>query len=147
MIKKILGWAGGGSALPWIVGAVLLVVAGLTGAWRMEAARRDAAELRAEAADKQLAAANAALQDRADVIAAMDRQAAASRALRDELEPTRRLIYAAPRSTACVASPVMRAGLDSLRAARAGPGAGPGPVAGPAGLPGAPGGAGDRTGR
>jgi hypothetical protein len=149
MMAKILGWFGAGNALPWVAGAVLLAMAGLVGLWRLEAARRDAAELRAEAAAVQLATANAALQDRADVIAAMDRQAAAARALRDELEPTRRLIYAAPRTTACVASPVIRAGVDSLRAARAGAAAAArsGPVAGPAGVPVAPGGAGDRTGR
>jgi hypothetical protein len=148
MIARIAGWLGGVKALPWAIGLVLLVISGLAGAWRLEAAQREAADLRAAAAQRLLATANAALADRADVIAALDRQAQAAADLQAELQPVRRAINAAPRTTACVASPVVRAGLDGLRAARAGPAAArPGPVAQPAVLPGAPAGAGDRTGR
>ena len=57
---------------------MLLVIAGLAGAWRLEAAQRDAAELRTAAAEQRLATANAALADRANVIAALDRQAEAT---------------------------------------------------------------------
>lgn len=147
MIARLIGLLGGGGLLPWAAGLALLAFAGVTVAWRLEAAQRDAAELRAEEAAKRVATMQAALADRAAVIAALDRQAEATRALRDELEPTRRVIHAQPRTTACVASPVVRAGVDSLRAARAGAGAGPGPVAGSAGLPRAAGGARDPAGR
>lgn len=148
MIARILAWVGGGKALPWAAGAVALVIIGLAGAWRLEVAQREAADLRTAAAQAQLATANAALADRANVIAALGRQEQATADLRAELEPTRRAIYAAPRTTACLASPVVRAGIDSLRAARAGPAAArPGAVAGPAGVPGAPLGAAVGTGR
>jgi hypothetical protein len=149
VITRVLGWIGGGGLMPWAIGAALLLIAGLGGLWRLEAAQRDAAELRLAGAESRLATANAALDDRANVIAALDRQAQATRELAEELEPTRRVIYAAPRTVACVASPVIRAGIDSLRAARARAAAAPGigPVAGPAGVPAAPAGAGDRTGR
>lgn len=149
MIGRVIAWISGGGAAPLALGGVLLIIAALAGAWRTEAAQRVAADLRTAAAQAQLATANAALADRAKVMAAMDRQAEATRALRAELEPTRRAIYAAPRTTACVASPVIRAGVDSLRAARAGPAAapGPGPGAGAAGVPAAPAGALDRPGR
>lgn len=149
MIARILAWAGGVNLVPWAVGAALLAFAGLGGLWRLEAAQRDAAELRLAASESQLKTANEALADRANVISALDRQAAATRALQDELEPTRRVIYAAPRTVACVASPVIRAGIDSMRAARASAAASTGarPVAGPAGLPAASAGPADRAGR
>lgn len=149
MIGRVIAWIAGGGGAPWALGGVLLIIAALAGAWRLEAAQRVAADLRTEAAEQRLATANAALADRANVMAAMERQAEATQALRDELEPTRRAIYAAPRTTACVASPVIRAGVDSLRAARAGAAAAPrpGPGAGAAGVPAAPAGPLDRAGR
>lgn len=133
---------------PWIAGGAVALILALGGLWQVEAWRREAAQARVTALQGELATANAALADRAAVIAAMDRQAEATARLRDELEPTRRAIYAAPRTTACVASPVIRAGVDSLRAARAGSAAArPGAVAGAADLPAAPAGAADRPGR
>ena len=133
---------------PWIAGGAIALILALGSLWQVETWRREAAQQRVTALQGELATANAALADRANIIAAMDRQEAATRRLQDELEPTRRAIYAAPRTTACVASPVVRAGIASLRTARAGPAAAiPGVVAGPAGLPAAPAGAGDRTGR
>lgn len=133
---------------PWIAGGAIALILALGGLWQVETWRREAAQERVTALRGELATANAALEDRAKVIAAMDRQAQATQQLREQLEPTRRVIYAAPRTTACVASPVIRAGVDSLRAARAGPTAAravPDPRS--AGLPAAPAGAGDRTGR
>jgi hypothetical protein len=148
LIRAIAGLLGGAGALPWAIGLVLLGFAGMTAAWSIEAAKRDAAELRATAAAEKLATAEAALADRAAVIAALDRQAQATRDLRAELEPTRRIVHAAPRTTACVASPVIRAGADSMRAARAAAAAPrPGPDAGPAGLPRTPAGAEPGAGR
>ncbi|MBW6402049.1 hypothetical protein KPL78_29655 [Roseomonas sp. HJA6] len=149
MIKAALAWFSGVNVLPWGIGAAVLIIAGLTALWRIEAGQRDAAELRLTAVQEHLATAQAAIADRDAVMAAMDRQAQAVRALQDEIEPTRRVIYAAPRSTECVASPVVRAGLDSMRAARAARAAAArtGARAGPADLPAAPGGAVDRTGR
>ncbi|MBW6402063.1 hypothetical protein KPL78_29725 [Roseomonas sp. HJA6] len=149
MIKAIVARLAGVNLLPWGIGAAVLVIGGLTALWRIEAAQRDAAELRLTAVQEHLATAQAAIADRDAVMGAMDRQAKAVRDLQDELEPTRRVIYAAPRSTECVASPVVRAGLDSMRAARAARAAssGAGTRRGPADLPAAPAGAGDRTGR
>lgn len=148
MIARAAAWLAGPTAGVWAVGAGAVLFGVVVGAWRLEAAQRDAADLRAAASEMRLVVANAALADREAVIGALDRQAEATRALRDELEPTRRVIHAAPRSTACMASPVIRAGLDSLRAARAAADpTRPRAVAGAAGMPAAPAGAGDRTGR
>ncbi len=149
MIKAILAWAGGVNLIPWAIGACVLLFAGVVALWQIEAAQRAAAELRLTAVQGQLATANAALEDRANVMAALGRQEQATRDLQAELEPTRRAIYAAPRTTACVASPVVRAGLDSLRTARArgATTASAGAGAQPDDVPAAPAGAGHRTGR
>ena len=154
MIARILAWVGtlvgGGNLMAWALGACLLAAGTLGALWRVEAAQRDAADLRITAVTQQLTTANAALADRAQVIGALERQADATLALQAELEPTRRAIYAAPRTTACVASPVVRAGIDSLRAARARAAAAatrPGAGTGPADVPATSGGAGDGTGR
>lgn len=131
---------------PWIAGGAIALILALGSLWQVETWRREAAQQRVTALRGELATANAALEDRAKVIAAMDRQAQATLQLREQLEPTRRVIYAAPRTTACVASPVIRAGVDSLRTARAGAArAVPDPRS--ADLPAAPARAGDRTGR
>lgn len=149
MIKAFLAWAGGANLIPWAIGACVLLFAGVVALWRIEAAQRDAAELRLTAVQGQLATANEALEDRANVMAALGRQEQATRDLQQELAPTRRTIYAAPRSTACVASPVVRAGLDSLRAARArgATTASPGAGTQPDDVSAAPAGPGHRTGR
>lgn len=117
MIAKI-GALLGGKALPWLAGGALLLIASL-GAWlRIEQLQRQAAETRIEEARGQLAAAQAALEQRAAVIGALERQAETIAAMQSRLDPIRRVVNAAPRTTACVASPVVAAGLERLRATR-----------------------------
>lgn len=139
MIAKLAALAGG-KALPWVAGAVLLLLTGLVGWLRIEQLQRQAAEARLTEARDQLAAAQAALAQRATVIGALERQAETIAAMQSRLEPIRRVVNAAPRTTACVASPVVAAGLERLRATR--PAAGADRAAPqPAALPGRTGGA------
>ena len=121
-------------ALPYLAGALLVVVLGLATAWRVEAWRRAGAEETLAETRAELTAAQQALADRAQVISALERQAAAAAATTERLEPIRRTIHAANRTSACVASPAVAAGLDRLRAGQS---ASPRPDAGPqpAGLP------------
>lgn len=106
-------------ALPYLAGALLAVVLGLGVAWRVEAWRRADAEEGLRDTRAELLAAQEALADRARVISALERQAAATAATEQRLEPIRRTIHAANRTSACVASPAVVAGLDRLRASQA----------------------------
>ena len=106
-------------ALPYLAGGLLVVVLGLATAWRVEASRRAGAEEALIETRAELDAAQQALADRAQVISALERQAAASAATQERLEPIRRSIHAANRTSACVASPAVAAGLDRLRAGQA----------------------------
>ncbi|MCA3359188.1 MAG: hypothetical protein ING02_14425 [Roseomonas sp.] len=121
-------------ALLYLAGALLVVVLGLATAWRVEASRRAGAEESLAETRAELDAAQQALADRARVISALERQAAAAAATQERLEPIRRTIHAAKPTQACVASPAVSAGLDRLRASQA-PGAGNQPRAQPAELP------------
>jgi hypothetical protein len=105
-------------ALPYLAGALLVVVLGLATAWRVEAWRRAAAEETLTETRAELSAAQQALADRAQVISALERQAAAAAATQERLEPIRRTIHAANRTSACLASPAVAAGLDRLRASQ-----------------------------
>lgn len=129
MIAGILG----GKALPWAAGAALLVILGLGGLLRIEQLQRRAAEDTAREAQQQLLDAQAQVAQRNSQIKALERQAAEAAATAARIEPIRREVHAAPRTSACVASPVVRAGLDRLRRARAAGGAGGAAFA--AGLP------------
>jgi len=109
-------------AMPYLAGALLVVVLGLATAWRVEASRRAGAEENLAETRAELDAAQQALADRAQVISALERQAAAAAATQERLEPIRRTIHAANRTSACLASPAVAAGLERLRASQA-PGA------------------------
>ena len=129
MIAQILG----GKALPWAAGAALLVIVGLGGLLRIEQLQRRAAEDATREAQQQLLDAQAQVAQRNSQIKALERQAAETAATAARIEPIRREVHAAPRTSACLASPVIRAGLDRLRTARAAGDAGRAAVA--AGLP------------
>jgi hypothetical protein len=105
-------------ALPYLAGALLVVVLGLATAWRVEAGRRAGAEETLAETRAELTLAQQALAERAQVIGALERQAAATAATQERLEPIRRTIHAANRTSACVASPAVAAGLDRLRASQ-----------------------------
>jgi hypothetical protein len=121
-------------AMPYLAGALLVVVLGLATAWRVEAWRRAGAEESLAETRAELTAAQQALADRAQVISALERQAAAAAATQERIEPIRRTIHAANRTSACVASPAVAAGLDRLRASQP-PSARPDAGAKPADLP------------
>jgi hypothetical protein len=106
------------SALPYLAGALLVVVLGLATAWRVEAWRRAGAEETLAETRAELTVAQQALAERAQVIGALERQAAAAAATQERLEPIRRTIHAANRTSACLASPAVAAGLDRLRASQ-----------------------------
>ena len=105
-------------ALPYLAGALLVVGLGLATAWRVEAWRRAGAEETLAETRAELTAAQQALAERAQVISALERQAAATAATQERIEPIRRTIHAANRTSACVASPAVAAGLDRLRASQ-----------------------------
>lgn len=129
MIRKALS-ALAGPLLPYAAGAVAALLIVLGGAWQVQTWRLDAAQARVAALGGELETAKAALADRQAVMGALERQAEAVESLRGRLDPVRREIHAAPRSTACVASPVVVRGLERLRASRpAPPGAEPRAVA------------------
>lgn len=117
MMASLTGWLLK-PALPYLAGALLVVVLGLATAWRVEAWRRAGAEETLAQTRTELTAAQQALADRAQVISALERQAAAAAATTERLEPIRRTIHAANRTSACVASPAVAAGLDRLRASQ-----------------------------
>ncbi|MCA3299809.1 MAG: hypothetical protein ING28_17010 [Roseomonas sp.] len=117
MIASLTGWLLK-PALPYLAGALLVVVLGLATAWRVEAWRRAGAEESLAETRAELSAAQQALADRAQVISALERQAAAAAATQERIEPIRRTIHAANRTSACVASPAVAAGLDRLRASQ-----------------------------
>jgi hypothetical protein len=133
MIASLTGWLLK-PALPYLAGALLVVVLGLATAWRVEAWRRAGAEETLAETRAELSAAQQALADRAQVISALERQAAAAAATQERIEPIRRTIHAANRTQACVASPAVAAGLDRLRASQP-PSARPDAGAKPAELP------------
>lgn len=114
----------------WLALGIVLVLLG--GAWRVEAARREAAELRAVAAE-------AAVAGRDTAIRVLEASAADAAARVARFQPIRRAVDAAPSSRACADAPAIRAALDGLRAAPAGAGGG---AAIAAGLPAAATGAG-----
>lgn len=117
MMASLTGWLLK-SAMPYLAGALLVVVLGLATAWRVEAWRRAGAEESLAETRAELTAAQQALADRAQVISALERQAAAAAATQERIEPIRRTIHAANRTSACVASPAVAAGLDRLRASQ-----------------------------
>ncbi len=119
-MTKLLTWLTGGKTLAWIAGIVVLLVLGLAGWLRIEQLQRQAADARAEKAEAARAAAQAETAQRDKQIAALVRQAEAAAATAARIEPIRRSVNAAPRTSACVASPVIRAGFDRLRATRPG---------------------------
>jgi hypothetical protein len=133
MIASLTGWLLK-PAMPYLAGALLVVVLGLATAWRVEAWRRAGAEESLAETRAELTAAQQALADRAQVISALERQAAAAAATQERIEPIRRTIHAANRTSACVASPAVAAGLDRLRASQP-PSARPDAGAKPADLP------------
>ncbi len=106
------------SAMPYLAGGLLVVVLGLATAWRVESWRRASAEESLAETRAELTAAQQALADRAQVISALERQAAAAAATQERIEPIRRTVHAANRTSACVASPAVAAGLDRLRASQ-----------------------------
>jgi hypothetical protein len=114
----------------WLaIGVVVLV---LGAAWRVEAARREGAELRA-------ASAEAAVIGRDRAIAVLEAAATAAAERTARFQPIRRAVDAAPSSRACADAPAIRAALDGLRASPAGAAGG---AAHAAGLPAGAGGAG-----
>ncbi|MCA3367008.1 MAG: hypothetical protein INF79_15480 [Roseomonas sp.] len=117
MIASLTGWLLK-PALPYLAGGLLVVVLGLATAWRVESWRRAGAEESLAETRAELTAAQQALADRAQVISALERQAAAAAATQERIEPIRRTIHAANRTSACVASPAVAAGLDRLRASQ-----------------------------
>ena len=117
MMASLTGWLLK-PALPYLAGALLVVVLGLATAWRVEAWRRAGAEETLAETKTELTAAQQALAERAQVISALERQAAAAAATQERIEPIRRTIHAANRTSACVASPAVAAGLDRLRASQ-----------------------------
>jgi hypothetical protein len=133
MMASLTGWLLK-PALPYLAGALLVVVLGLATAWRVEAWRRAGAEESLAETRAELTAAQQALADRAQVISALERQAAATAVTQERIEPIRRTIHAANRTSACVASPAVAAGLDRLRASQP-PSARPDAGAQPAELP------------
>lgn len=123
-----------GPALSWLAGAAVAGLLALGAAWKVQSWRLDAAQADVARLGRELTDAKAATRQRETLIAALERQAQATAEAVARLEPIRREIHAAPRTTACVASPVVARGLERLRAARpAAAGAGAGAVA--AGVP------------
>jgi hypothetical protein len=111
--------------------AGVAAVIALLGGWLwVERGIRQAAELRAAAAEE-------AVRGREKAIAALELQAAEAAARSARFTSIRRSVDAAPASNACAAAPAVRAALDGLRAAPAAGGA-----AVPAGLRAGAGGAG-----
>ncbi len=100
MIAQILG----GKALPWAAGAALLVIVGLGGLLRIEQLQRRAAEDATREAQQQLLDAQAQVAQRNSQIKALERQAAETAATAARIEPIRREVHAAPRTSACLAS-------------------------------------------
>lgn len=110
----------------WLaVGAALAV---MFGAWRVEAARRDAADLRASAAEL-------AVKGRDLAIAALERQAAEATARAARIQSVRRAVDASPVTRACADSPAIRAVLHGLRGDTIGLGGAAQPVAVPTTTP------------
>ncbi|MCA3418559.1 MAG: hypothetical protein INF88_06630, partial [Roseomonas sp.] len=99
MMASLTGWLLK-PALPYLAGALLVVVLGLATAWRVEAWRRASAEESLAENRAELSAAQQALADRAQVISALERQAAATAATQERIEPIRRTIHAANRTSA-----------------------------------------------
>lgn len=118
---------------PWIAGAAVTVILALGGLWKLETARREAAQARIAVLDRELAAAREAIAGRDTLIGALERQAAAVAAIAARLEPVRRAVNAQPSTSACLASPAVRVGLERLRASR--PAAAPQPRPQPPDLP------------
>lgn len=114
----------------WLALGVILL--GLGAAWRVEAARREAWQLRA-------AAAEAAVAGRDKAIKVLEAAAADTAARAAQFQPIRRAVDAAPATNVCAAAPAVRAALDGLRA-RAAAAAGGAALA--AGVPAAAAGAG-----
>lgn len=109
-------------ATRWVAVAAVLLVLGA--AWRVEAARRESADLRA-------AAAEAAVEGRDRAIGALERLGAQLAERTAQFQPIRRAVDAAPVTTACATAPAVRAALDGLRQRAAAAGG----AAIPAGLP------------
>lgn len=114
----------------WLVVGVILL--GLGAAWRVEAAGRKTAELRAVAAE-------AAVAGRDKAIKVLEASAADAAARAAQFQPIRRAVDAAPATSVCAAAPAVRAALDGLRARAA---AATGGAALAAGVPAAAAGAG-----
>lgn len=133
MIRRVLS-ALAGPLLPYAAGAVAALLIALGAAWWVQTWRLEAAEARLADLRGDLAEARAAIAARESVLAALERQAEAVAAAAARLDPIRRDVNAAPRTTGCLDSPAVRAGLERLRTTRPGAaGAGPGPE--PADLP------------
>lgn len=133
MISRALS-ALAGPLLPYAAGAVAALLIALGAAWQVQTWRLAAAQARAAELRAELGTARQAIAAREAVMAALERQADAVAAAAARLEPIRRDVNAAPRTTGCIASPAVRAGLDRLRASRAGA-AGVDPRPQPADLP------------
>lgn len=108
---------------PLIGGAVLTLVLTLGGLWRIEGARRAAAQERIAVLNGELSVAREAIAGRDRMIGALERQAEAVAAITARLEPVRRAVNAQPSTSACLASPAVRVGLERLRASRPAPAA------------------------
>ncbi|MBR0681931.1 hypothetical protein GXW74_15660 [Roseomonas eburnea] len=117
MIAKALS-ALAGPLLPYAAGAVVALLLVLGGAWQVQTWRLDAAQARVTALTADLAEARDAMRARDTVIGALQRQADAVAAAAARLEPIRRDVNAAPRTSACLASPAVARGLERLRASR-----------------------------
>lgn len=127
-MKKLLGLLSGGQITYWLAGGALAVIVVLGGWLRIEQLENQAAETRAAEAATARDKAIAETKQRDRQIAALERQAEEAAAAAARIEPIRREVHAAPRTSACVASPVIAAGIGRLRATRPG-------AAGRAGVP------------
>jgi hypothetical protein len=141
MIGLLRGAVGavGGAALQWAIIAALgaSLVAGLLW-YRAEAATAGARAAQSERLLADNAAALAELtRERDRAVAALEAEAVAARRRDADFAAIRSAIHAAPVSTACVASPAVRAALGGLQrraAAGGGPGGAGGGPAGAAGV-------------
>jgi len=120
--------------LPWGMGAALLAIIGLGGWLQIERLQRQAAQTAAEAMQRERDLARAETAQRQGQIAALERQAQATRETAIRIEPIRMEVARASPTSVCIGSPVIVRGLERLRATRPAA-AGAGGPAIPAGVP------------
>lgn len=119
MIARLLAMIGLPSWFAWAALGLVLLVGGLAGTTLLARDRARQAEAHAATLTGDLRANEAALGELRQLhqlsIEALERQAAAAVQLAARTAETRRAIANAPNTTACAASPAMRAALAGLR--------------------------------